>query len=237
MDHPADPGCASTQDADESDVLCTPSWTCTSWGACTEGIQARACGDSNACEAKLGAREVAGIRSTPRPAEQRDCAAALGDLSAQQEGTVQLGAGQAASFSVGNASHQLIVLAVSETNVTITVQSEPLTLTLVIGETAQLDTDGDGLADLALTLQGIQAGKAALKLAAVEEVAVQAANVTANIPQQEERQPERRPTPISEFVTILAVIALIAAVLMLLGRHRGRRKPHPHDEFWHRMNH
>ncbi|MCK4589773.1 MAG: right-handed parallel beta-helix repeat-containing protein [Nanoarchaeota archaeon] len=74
IDYPADPGCVSSYDIDESEETCTQGWVCTSWSDCRNGKQTRSCTDGNNCEARLAAGYVERVIETEKPPEEVGCA-------------------------------------------------------------------------------------------------------------------------------------------------------------------
>ena len=49
-DYPNDPGCLSSNDNSEEDIIeCKPRWLCDDWSECINGIKTRECYDSNNC--------------------------------------------------------------------------------------------------------------------------------------------------------------------------------------------
>lgn len=67
--------------------------------------------------------------------------------------------GQSQNVSIGGSSHTVTVGSATDSSCTFTIQSEPQTLTLASGETAVIDTDGDGISDTQATYNGYADGK------------------------------------------------------------------------------
>lgn len=84
----------------------------------------------------------------------------------------------ATSISVGSASHTVTVSKATAAEVTVTIQSDPVTLSLAKNESKEIDTNGDGANDLRVTYLGLLVdGKPNLKF---EEI------VVATVPEKEE---------------------------------------------------
>jgi hypothetical protein len=67
---PADCGSCPTESTTETvsqnvPVTCTPSWICSGWGVCTDGIQTRTCTDSNNCGSEAPAQSQSCAEETP----------------------------------------------------------------------------------------------------------------------------------------------------------------------------
>ena len=75
IDYPADPGCLSKYDDDETNEEgCKEYWSCSIWYECVEGIQARTCIDINACET-----------TNLKPKETQECISEKTDVSSPPE--------------------------------------------------------------------------------------------------------------------------------------------------------
>jgi hypothetical protein len=74
-----------------------------------------------------------------------------------------------ASFSLdGIILHEIKVESVGEDGATLVISSEPQTLDFVIGESKEVDVDGDGLNDLIVTLEGVSDGRANFDIKRIE---------------------------------------------------------------------
>lgn len=83
----------------------------------------------------------------------------------QQVAAAQYAVGEATPVSVGGAAHTVTVISATASSVTVTIQSEPVTVTLDKDETKEVDTDADGVSDIAVTYNGMVDGKPSLTLA------------------------------------------------------------------------
>lgn len=93
IDYPADPGCVSSYDTDESEKTCTQSWICTSWTDCIRGEQTRSCTDSNNCEVRLKAGYVEEVIETEKPIEVMGCVVESCDDNIQNQGETGIDCG------------------------------------------------------------------------------------------------------------------------------------------------
>ena len=64
------------------------------------------------------------------------------------------------TFTLGGAEHTITFTDVGDSSVTLTIESNPIVVTLAVGETKSLDLNNDGINDLDLTLNSISSGKA-----------------------------------------------------------------------------
>ncbi len=77
---------------------------------------------------------------------------------ASESTSTALSIGVATSVSVGASTHTVNVSAATDAQATLTISSDPVTLTINKGETQDLDTDSDGIKDLRLTYNGLVNG-------------------------------------------------------------------------------
>ncbi len=83
--------------------------------------------------------------------------------------TVNVGAG--VSFDHRDGTHKVILKSITSTGATIEVSSDTQTFTLDVGKTKEVDSDGNGMKDLAITLESVDttAQTADIKIKAIEE--------------------------------------------------------------------
>ena len=79
------------------------------------------------------------------------------DLSSEDVNIVQVGAsqGQILSLTFGTVEHSVTIQEITENSVTLIIESDPIEVTLLIGETKEIDVDGNSINDLAITLNDI----------------------------------------------------------------------------------
>jgi len=86
----------------------------------------------------------------------------LGALT-EVEQNVKVGKDSDFTFTVNDEEHTTEIIELNSDSVTITIFSNPISLTILIGETKKVDLDSDGINDIEVTLIGIEDGKANLK--------------------------------------------------------------------------
>ncbi|MFH1828513.1 MAG: hypothetical protein ABH824_04575, partial [Nanoarchaeota archaeon] len=83
IDYPDDPGCESSNDNDEFNIVilkvCLESWTCLEWSECIEGKQVRRCYDENVCGT-----------SDYKPSEDKACYVAAASVEEIREGAKEV---------------------------------------------------------------------------------------------------------------------------------------------------
>ena len=70
--------------------------------------------------------------------------------------------GDTAKFTINGESHAAKIIALSSTSVTIQISSTPFIVAINLGETKNVDVNSDGIADLSITLDNVELGKASL---------------------------------------------------------------------------
>jgi hypothetical protein len=79
---------------------------------------------------------------------------AMEDVALLPTGTTRdISVGKGITFDHNGDEHSIIVTGITSGGATIEVYSDPMNATLTTGETIKLDTDGDGLKDLSVTLE------------------------------------------------------------------------------------
>lgn len=172
---------------------------------------------------------------TPRKSEPKIVDVAK-EFAAGSSASVQLGTGSSAVFKVNHEEHSLKVDSIDKLNsrVKITISSEPVEITLGIGENKDVDLDEDGQGDLKVRLNAIKGEDADLTIekVIVEEL-VEANEIiekTAEVVEESENKTgtigEEEPAP-TGFITMqsggaaMAVVGiLIVAGLLILYRRR-----------------
>ncbi|MBI2128904.1 hypothetical protein HYU07_01560 [Candidatus Woesearchaeota archaeon] len=121
------------------------------------------------------------------------------------------------AFSLLNEAHTITINNVGATSVTLTISSTPVTLSLSAGETRNIDLNGDGISDIAVTLHSITSGQA---LITTTKLAAGAATTgTATTAGEEDVTVEKPFTETAAFIIILigaiVIVALLIIVLMV----------------------
>ena len=91
------------------------------------------------------------------------------DLTTAETGSVAGYKGNERTFTLGGAEHKISFTDVTETSATLTIESNPVVVTLNVGETKKVDLNSDGLDDLELTLNTIYGGKADVTILPIDE--------------------------------------------------------------------
>ncbi len=82
-----------------------------------------------------------------------------------------LGVGESVHFKVGTATHNLTVASFAAGVVTVVIRSTPVTVTLSLSETKQVDMNGNGKADLNVTFSNVVNGNPVITLKTITEQA------------------------------------------------------------------
>jgi len=143
------------------------------------------------------------------------------DISVIQGVTENLKVGDTVTFTVDGVSHSGTILSLSSTYVIIEFSSTPQKVTVNIGETKQVDLDGDGTFDISVFLDKVEFGKAALtftKLAAVPPITGVATAQPTGQPAAEQPAVTEQPSvtvaaPDNTMMVILFMTLLVVAVI------------------------
>jgi len=136
----------------------------------------------------------------------------LGTLIQTIANNVIMGAESVATFTMATSSnvevaesHSVTISEITDTSVTIIVQSNPITLKLNIGDIKTVDVDGDGTSDLEITLNSITDGNADLTI----NTLVQVPEVEPASTPEPTLEPEAKSSTGWWIVLIIVVIGLI----------------------------
>jgi hypothetical protein len=148
------------------------------------------------------------------------------DLEVLEEYGVELEEGASGRVYIAGGWHTVTVLDVNEAEgwAVIEIRSDAQSATLKIGESATFDTDGNGLDDLKVTLEGITDGKTDLKFEALEEVAPEAPAAPPAEVEEAPKEPEEAPAgPVEEEAPLekpagrglqIALLAIIVVIVL-----------------------
>ena len=114
------------------------------------------------------------------PAEVTAQAEAIVQAIAAAAQSIAPSIGESQSFAVSGESHEVSVSAATSDRVTFTLRSEPVTLNLAKGESQEVDTDGDGIADTLVAYQGLFEDKPLLTFAPLTDAEEKQAPLTIN---------------------------------------------------------
>ncbi len=139
--------------------------------------------------------------------------------------TKSLKARERVKLDLAGKTHYVGVTAISATSATLSVESTPKALALNVGETKKVDVDDNGVYDISLELVSIDAGKAKIKIASVEEAIEKAEEGGieggTGLPPVEEAAEEEAGISTSTIVLIVVlVVVLLALVLWLMKKKR-----------------
>ncbi len=161
------------------------------------------------------------------------------------EQTFTLGGSQSVGFNIKGSQHSAKVTAITATQVTLEIASTPFTVTLEIGETKPVDSDGNGLNDLEIKLNSINlvagAYKADLSFKILNEVGTpnpttgQPTTIVVGAGQHESTElgqkgnqppvskPPVSPSSIFPYLMVALAVVAIGIVIMALVRAKKRR--------------
>lgn len=125
--------------------------------------------------------------------------------------------------------HTITITIIYVDRILLTITSEPITITLAIGETKDVDINNDGVKDIAIKLVSILSGQVKLTFRKLAEKIEKPAEEI--IPKEEvptEGEPKEETQPVIEVkkkmpynvILIVAIVLLLAAVILLLLRKR-----------------
>jgi len=112
--------------------------------------------------------------------------------------TQSLGENDSSNFTLNEEEHSLNVDELSEEGITLRIESEPVFVRMELGETKDVDLDGDGVNELRITYNGIVNGKADLTYEKIIEEAEIPEEIIEEIPENMSEEIEEIPENISE---------------------------------------
>ena len=132
--------------------------------------------------------------------------------------TVTKQQGQSSTFSLdGKTAHTVKFKAVTSGSVTIEIKSDPIEVTLNVGETKQVDIDADGTNDLEVTLESVSSGAAKITMKKVAQTAAELAAPEPTTPTEEETITTPTPTEEGEGKTSLAWLWIIIIIIVIIA--------------------
>jgi len=116
-------------------------------------------------------------------------------------------------------AHTLTVTRVGSNSATIVIASEPITLSVNVGEVKKVDVDGDGVYDVSIQLNAISSGKADLTVKKIDEASTSGSE-TGSV-----SEGEKAPIPIesnknTKFIWIIALIIIVVVVIAIIYQKR-----------------
>lgn len=141
------------------------------------------------------------------------------NISLSETTTKALGLGDAVTFMLGSNQHSIRTVMIGTDYVTLSASSTPVETTVKVGETKQIDVNGDGTNDVSIYLANITAGKAYLTFSAVAAGAAQpsapgAAQPGAQQPSAPGAQPGAQPSAAAPAVTDNTAVMVVALIII-----------------------
>ena len=132
--------------------------------------------------------------------------------------TITKSEGQSSTFSLdGKVSHTLKFKTVTSGSATIVIQSDPIEVTLNVGETKEVDVDGDGTNDLEVTLESVSSGAAKVTLKKIAETTAETAAAEPTTPTGEETTATPTEPETSEGKTSLVWLWVVIVVIIVIA--------------------
>jgi len=150
-----------------------------------------------------------------------------------------MSSGDTASFTIGTERHSARLLSIGTDHVILSISSEPVLVTIRIGETKNVDVDNDGTTDISITLENIVAGKAYLTFEKIVKkvvaapakeaapsapLAPPAGEIIPEVPIIKEEKQVAAITPLRSGVTSILALIAIAAVAYLVVKSKKRKR-------------
>lgn len=147
------------------------------------------------------------------------------DLSSAPTGeaTISKQQGRIVTFSLdGQNSHKMTFKEVTAAKVTLIIESTPIEVTIAIGETKQIDVDGDGQKDLELTLVSVKNGVAEIKTKKVAETTLETTTTTtleqAPTTTLAIQPPAEKKSSLAWLWVVLVIVIIVVVVLIVKGK-------------------
>lgn len=138
----------------------------------------------------------------------------LGDIT--QGKTLEMSTGKSLSFNIKGEKHTLQLNGITENSINVWIWSEPMLVSLNVGETKLLDLDKNGLSDFEIILDSIINQKAAFTIREIEEIQEQE-----EIFEEIEEKPKISIWPI---IMVICVLLILTAVVILKTKHKKKKK-------------
>lgn len=170
-------------------------------------------------EAEPSLEEVSGTEAEAKKVAELDLSKAT-ESGAQPEGTIKGIIGESKTFTLDGATqHSLTFLQVNTQEVTLRFESKPVDVTLKVGETKEVDLDGDGTNDVTVTLSSIKDEQASVVVKSLQKVQPPAPETTTpEVPQS------TGPSTTAMVVLVIVILAVVVAAYLLLKKGRKGKK-------------
>ena len=158
------------------------------------------------------------------------------DLTTAESASLSGYKGNVKTFTFGGAAHKVTMTDVTDTSVTLTIESNPIVVTLNVGDIKRVDLNNDGTDDMEVTLESISSGRANIAMKklvegaekVVEEEKKAAAEAAGELPEEaagveapEEPVTEEAGLSTGVVVTIIVVIVILVVVGYFFLRKRS----------------
>ncbi len=156
------------------------------------------------------------------------------DFSTSDEANLKVPQGTIKTLTFdGKTEHQITFKEITATSATLEISSTPTTITLIVGETKNVDVNGDGTNDLVVKLNSIINDKADVTITKIKEgaeliVKQEASSPSTEQPPAGEQPPAKEVTPpeVEEqggssawiWITLIVIIAVVAVGYFLLKK-------------------
>ncbi|MBS3134531.1 hypothetical protein J4214_04845 [Candidatus Woesearchaeota archaeon] len=142
--------------------------------------------------------------------------------------TVSKKQGQSSTFSLdGRTAHTLNFKTVTSGSVTLEIQSDPIEVTLNVGETKNVDLDADGTDDLEVTLDSVSGGAARVMIKKIAQTAAEVASPEPTTETGEGAETTTTPSEEAEggasLVWLWVVIVLIVIVAVVVAVQKKKK--------------
>ena len=151
------------------------------------------------------------------------------DFSEVTTGSIKAQQGLIKSFSFdGNTKHTITFDKVTASSATVTIASNPITVTLNLGETKEVDINLDGVNDVKVKLKSVVNGLADVEISKIEagaQVVAKEERAAAGIPEAEPTPSEQPiPQPVSRSNAGLWITLLVVLAVVVIGYLSYRKK-------------
>jgi len=143
----------------------------------------------------------------------------IGDEAFEQGVTKELAAKERVKVSVAGGTHYVGVKSVTANSATIEITSDPVSVTLNIGEEAKVDVDNDGIYDIYVKLNSILNGKADVLVQKLSEEVPAGEGSVSTTGEIEEAEPEE-----AEGISKTWIWIIIIVIIILIGIGFGIKK-------------
>ncbi len=141
---------------------------------------------------------------------------------AAPEGTIRGLQGESTTFTLdGETKHSLTFLQVSATSAQIRFESAPVDITLNLGETKEVDLDGDGDNDVMVTLVSTEDEEA---IVTIKPTKVPPPRAEETVPTTTTPAETEKPSRAGVIVVVLLILAVVVAAYFLLKKGNRNRK-------------